>query len=142
MNEYNNNEDDDGPIDEHEKDALAHSLRFSSRVYSKKHNPCHAVGLVVFSSLYTFLYGGGFYGWGPMQLMLEDNGSYNWKCTGDTATTNTTVVSEEDIGDVIAGVCSEQTASLINIQFVGVLAVIGAPLIGYIVDKYQAVSLM
>jgi hypothetical protein len=45
--------------------------------------------------MYTFLFGGGFYGWGPMQLMLEENGSHSSKCSSDS----------DDV-------CPEQTASL------------------------------
>lgn len=115
-----------------------------------RHATNHAIGLVFFASLYTFLYGGGFFGWGPMQLLLEENGSYSWKCHqnnnfhvmtsgGTSATGSSTSSSHTAVAPIV---CYEQQASLLNIQNVGVLAILIAPLLGYILDRYRAVSLM
>lgn len=92
------------------------------------------VGLFIFASLYTFLFGGGFYGWGPMQLLLEENGSYSWKCNYNDY--NNTMTSTDDMA------CSEQTKSLLNINFVATLTILTAPFIGYILDKYHPVMVM
>ena len=65
------------------------------------------------TALYIFLYCGAFFGYGPMQLMLEDNGSFASLC------------SEEEPYP-----CPDQTATLLNVQFVGQLTLISSPLLG------------
>jgi hypothetical protein len=41
------------------------------------------IGLIVFSALYTTLFACAFLGWGPMQLMLEGDGAFAFKCDDD-----------------------------------------------------------
>ena len=50
-------------------------------------------GLVIFASLYTFFVFGAFFGWGPMQLMLEENGNFASLCTPKE--------QEDDVGDFL-----------------------------------------
>jgi hypothetical protein len=92
-------------------------------------------GLLVFSLLYTFLFVGAYFGWGPMQLLLEDNGSFSYKCSGSNQTT--TSVPEENSDDP-QGVCPSQTDSLIKIQLVGQTTQLISPLLGMTIDKYGA----
>jgi len=55
--------------------------------------------LLLFSAMYTFLLGGAAFGWGPMQLMLEESGSYHSLCAN----------ADDD-----AQVCPAQKARLLN----------------------------
>ena len=71
------------------------------------------------TALYIFLYCGAFFGYGPMQLMLEDYGSFSSLCSEDEPYP-----------------CPDQTATLLNVQFVGQLTLISSPLLGASVDKY------
>jgi hypothetical protein len=82
------------------------------------------LGLLVFSVLYTVLFVGAYFGWGPMQLLFEDHGFFSWKCTDE----------EEADGEV----CPEQTAALLNVNMVGQLTQITSPILGYIADHYGA----
>jgi hypothetical protein len=82
------------------------------------------LGLLVFSILYTVLYVGAYFGWGPMQLLFEDHGFFSWKCS-----------DEEDAADEV---CPEQTAALLNVNMVGQLTQIASPILGYIADHYGA----
>lgn len=84
-------------------------------------------GLVTFTSLYTFLVLGAFFGWGPMQLMLEDNGNFASKCTPE----------EQDSGII----CPEQSAALVNVHFFGVVSQILSPILGILADRYGSVRL-
>lgn len=84
-------------------------------------------GLVAFASLYTFLVFGAFLGWGPMQLMLEDNGNFASKCT-----------PEEQESGVI---CPEQSAALVNVNFYALVSQIASPILGILADRYGSIRL-
>lgn len=86
--------------------------------------------LVVFSCAYTMLYVGAFFGWGPMQLMLERNGSMSSRCDSTAQATH----DEE--------VCPKQTAALINVQFIASTTQIVSPLLGQIADHFGAPSVV
>jgi hypothetical protein len=58
-------------------------------------------GLLVFSLLYIPLFAGAFFGFGPMQIMLEESGAFSSLCD----TTNSTTEGE---------VCPAQTAQLLT----------------------------
>lgn len=77
------------------------------------------VALVVLSSPYTAVYVGAFFGWGPMQLLLERSGAFSWKC--DTVQ-----------------VCPAQTTALLNVQLVAQTTQLLSPLLGLFVDHYGA----
>ena len=83
--------------------------------------PKHHVRSALFTAtaLYIFLYCGAFFGYGPMQLMLEDYGSFASLCSEDEPYP-----------------CPDQTATLLNVQFVGQLTLISSPLLGASVDKF------
>lgn len=82
----------------------------------------HRYCLLTFSFLYTFLFSGAFFGWGPMQLLLEENGSFASKCT----------VQEQERGEI----CPSQSAALVRIHFVATISQIVSPLLGEVVDRY------
>jgi hypothetical protein len=86
------------------------------------------VTLVVFASFSIFLFAGSFYGWGPMQLLLEQNGNFGTECS----------VEEMEMVD---GVCPEQTAALLNCRFVSQMTVLTGPLLGYLSDRYGGTTL-
>lgn len=78
--------------------------------------------LLIFAALYTALYVGAFFGWGPMQLLLEENGSFQSKCTDDEQAQKK--------------VCPAQTSALLNVQFYAQVTQIMSPLLGEIIDRY------
>lgn len=83
--------------------------------------------LVVFASLSIFIYAGAFYGWGPMQLLLEQNGNFATKCPEGWNQ------DEQENSNVV---CAEQTAALLTCRFVGQLTVLTGPLLGYVSDRF------
>ncbi|KAG7354636.1 major facilitator superfamily transporter [Nitzschia inconspicua] len=82
--------------------------------------------LVVVASCSIFAFAGSFYGWGPMQLLLEQNGNFGTECITD---------------DEIHTVCTEQTAALLNCRFVSQLTVLTGPLLGYLSDRCGGTTL-
>jgi hypothetical protein len=85
----------------------------------------HRVVLVVLTAINTTFLTGAFFGWGPMQLMLEENGAFASLCQGGQETP-----------------CSDQTARLLNVQLVAQLTMVFSPLAGYIGDKYGLFTLI
>jgi hypothetical protein len=61
------------------------------------------MGLLVFSLLYIPLFAGAFFGFGPMQIMLEESGAYASLCVDDT-----------DDSTPTGEVCPAQTAQLLT----------------------------
>jgi hypothetical protein len=82
--------------------------------------------LIVFASFSIFVYAGAFYGWGPMQLLLEQNGNFATRCPEAN--------KDEQVKENV--VCSEQTAALLTCRFVGQLTVLTGPLWGYLSDRF------
>ena len=78
--------------------------------------------LLFFAFLYTFFFAGAYFGWGPMQLLLEENGSYASKCTAD----------EREQGEI----CPAQSAALVRIHFAGTVSQFISPFLGEVVDRY------
>jgi len=75
------------------------------------------VGTLVTSCLYTTLFAGAYFGWGPFQLLLEQNGNFHSKC------------SSEDV-------CSEQKAALLRIPSISQAIALGlSPVFGWIADR-------
>jgi hypothetical protein len=68
-----------------------HEKKSESNANSRAHK-----WLFIFSALYTFFFAGAVWGWGPMQLILEVNGSYHSLCEDGEA------------------VCPQQTARLLT----------------------------
>jgi hypothetical protein len=86
--------------------------------------------LIFFASCSIFLFAGSFYGWGPMQLLLEDNGNFGAECSNE--------VKNSDINEAV---CPEQTAALLNCRFVSQLTVLTGPLLGYMSDRFGGATL-
>jgi MFS family permease len=78
--------------------------------------------LFLFCSLGTLLYVGAFFGWGPMQLLLERNGAFSWKCTD----------AEQENHEV----CPEQTSALLRVPLIALSSQIASPLLGMFTDTY------
>mmetsp|Transcript_14441 Transcript_14441/g.28889 ORF Transcript_14441/g.28889 Transcript_14441/m.28889 type:complete len:543 (-) Transcript_14441:179-1807(-) len=80
--------------------------------------------LVVFGSLYTFLYVGALFGNGPMQILLEENTHFSSLCSPEQAATRE--------------ICPAQTSALINVQFIAQMTSVFSPLLGTVADRYGA----
>jgi MFS family permease len=89
-----------------------------------------------FSAIYTFLYVGSFFGWGPMQLLLEENGSFSWKCPATSADSVSSSVTSS--GENTSVVCPEQTYALLRINLIATVTQILSPALGQFVDCYGA----
>ena len=37
-------------------------------------------GLLAMATCYTFLFVGAIFGWGPMEVMMEESGAFAWQC--------------------------------------------------------------
>jgi hypothetical protein len=69
------------------------------------------MGLLVFSLLYIPLFAGAFFGFGPMQIMLEESGAYASLCD-DADDTNSTQTNDDNSNQM--QVCPAQTAQLLT----------------------------
>lgn len=107
-------------------------VKAAAATTSRKNNAALAhqrrVGLVVVSAIYTLLFVGAIFGWGPMQLMLEREGVFHDRCV------------DED-GEGVNDVCPAQTSALLKISLVAQLTQFVSPLLGYIIDRYSARTL-
>eukprot|EP00559_Dactyliosolen_fragilissimus_P006294 CAMPEP_0184870804 /NCGR_PEP_ID=MMETSP0580-20130426/38844_1 /TAXON_ID=1118495 /ORGANISM="Dactyliosolen fragilissimus" /LENGTH=124 /DNA_ID=CAMNT_0027373099 /DNA_START=11 /DNA_END=381 /DNA_ORIENTATION=- len=96
------------------------------------------VALYIITAMVTIFYAGAFYGYGPMQLLLERDGAFASKCT-------LTIIDNEEVTDGNNGkanddndneketdiiICDAQTTSLVTVQFVALATQILSPLIG------------
>ena len=84
---------------------LKNSVRLSTQTAQQdstiSHPACQSLDrkkLILLSSVCTFAYAGASFGWGPMQLMLENQGVYRSLCPLDDSET-----------------CPEQAARLLNL---------------------------
>ena len=78
--------------------------------------------LFISGAFSTFIFAGAFYGWGPLQLMLEKAGSFRSKCD----------VEHTDNND---GTCSAQISELLLVRFTSQLTIVASPLLGYLSDQ-------
>jgi hypothetical protein len=123
--------------DEEENDDDDHDQRKATKRGIEEHRRWM---LFTFSAIYTFLYVGSFYGWGPMQLLLEENGSYSWKCDSaftseDSSTTAASTASTSSTNDLV---CPEQTFALLRINLIATVTQVLSPALGQFVDIYGA----
>ncbi|KAL3826467.1 hypothetical protein ACHAXA_011276 [Cyclostephanos tholiformis] len=77
------------------------------------------MALVVIIGIMTVFWTGAFFGWGPMQLLLEEDGAFGGKCN-----------ENEPLP------CPAQTTSLLNVNFYAQLTLILSPVFGIWVDVY------
>eukprot|EP00536_Pseudo-nitzschia_multiseries_P001066 jgi/Psemu1/250191/estExt_Genewise1Plus.C_130092 len=116
----------------------------SRRDEGNKHNQRDNVLLVIFASLSTFLYAGGAYGWGPMQLLLEVNGNFANLCEDydyETITASNST-STTSAGEAPAMICPDQTAAFLNCRFWAMLTFLTGTLWGALSDRYGKTVLM
>lgn len=81
--------------------------------------------LVFFSALYVTLFAGAFFGYGPMQLMLEEHGAFSNQCEPNEETP-----------------CAAQTSCLLQVHFVAQLTLTFSPIAGAIADRFSGKALM
>lgn len=67
--------------------------------------------VLIFSAAYTFLFSGAFRGWAPLQLTLEEGGSFSSLCTHDVNDVN----PYSDAVEVVKESCLEQKIMLIYV---------------------------
>ncbi|KAG7363740.1 hypothetical protein IV203_027101 [Nitzschia inconspicua] len=79
------------------------------------------IGLCVFATLYTFLFVGALFGWGPMQRMLESSGAFGQTC-----------LPEEPKP------CPKQSTTIIQINFVAITTNTLTPFMGQAIDIWGA----
>ena len=84
----------------------------------------HRLGLVIINIVTSFFFVGATLGWGPMQLLLEDNGAFASQCT-----------EEEQKLEVV---CPEQTSMLMSIGLMVPAVRIFSPVLGVLVDHVGA----
>jgi hypothetical protein len=83
------------------------------------------MALVVITAIMTVFWTGAFFGWGPMQLMLEEDGAFEDQC-----------LETEPLP------CPEQTTKLLNVNFYAQLTMIFSPVFGVWVDLYGPFVMM
>mmetsp|Transcript_24579 Transcript_24579/g.49646 ORF Transcript_24579/g.49646 Transcript_24579/m.49646 type:complete len:552 (+) Transcript_24579:75-1730(+) len=120
------NENDSEPISNETRDNKRSKDGVLPESTSTKQNNRLRQVLLGTTCLYIFFYTGAFYGWGPMQLMLEDSGHFSSQCAG----------GEEDLP------CPKQSSILLNVQFVACLMMILSPLMGAAIDKFGTSTVM
>ena len=81
--------------------------------------------LVFFTALYCTFLAGAFFGYGPMQLMLEEHGAFDYQC-----------------GEGEEAPCPAQTSRLLQVHFIAQLTLMFSPIAGVIADRYSATTLM
>jgi hypothetical protein len=81
--------------------------------------------LVVITAIMTLFWTGAFLGWGPMQLLLEEDGAFEDQCL------------EKEPQP-----CPAQTTKLLNVNFFAQLTMIFSPVLGIWVDLYGPFFIM
>ena len=81
--------------------------------------------LLVVTALSTLLLVGATFGWGPMQLLLEQHGVFSTECKTD-----------EEVEQLeTEGVCNPQTDKLIRVGLIAQLSIVTSPALGVLYDK-------
>lgn len=79
------------------------------------------IRLFVFMCFAALAFGGATFGWGPMQIILEENGNYGHLCAGDDSGAGTTS-------------CPEQRSALLLVSTITSFMFVTAPFWGYLID--------
>jgi hypothetical protein len=82
------------------------------------------IGLCIFATLYTVLFVGALFGWGPMQRMLEGSGAFDYLCTENQ--------------DEYPTHCPKKSTTIIQINFVATTTNTLTPFIGQAIDIWGA----
>ena len=91
--------------------------------------------LFALTCVYVFWYAGAFFGYGPMQLMLERRGAFSYLCDDADLPEGAIDTDETPTTTTATTTCPEQSAMLLNVQFVAQLTMIASPLLGAWCDK-------
>lgn len=112
-----------------------------SQTEMKKREIRQRLFLLAFASFSTFFYAGGVYGWGPMQLLLEENGNFASRCNDGvglndvtiniSSTSSSTTTTTEDLL-----VCPDQTEAFLTCKFVSQLTLLSGTTWGFLSDRY------
>eukprot|EP00529_Nitzschia_sp_RCC80_P016876 CAMPEP_0113499098 /NCGR_PEP_ID=MMETSP0014_2-20120614/31555_1 /TAXON_ID=2857 /ORGANISM="Nitzschia sp." /LENGTH=653 /DNA_ID=CAMNT_0000393227 /DNA_START=167 /DNA_END=2128 /DNA_ORIENTATION=- /assembly_acc=CAM_ASM_000159 len=94
-------------------------------------NNTDKIMLIIFGCCSIFFYAGAFYGWGPMQLLLEANGNFQNKCSDEWWE-----IENQNDEDSESSACPEQTSALLTCRFVSQMTVLTSPLWAFLSDKY------
>eukprot|EP00548_Thalassiothrix_antarctica_P002971 CAMPEP_0194144522 /NCGR_PEP_ID=MMETSP0152-20130528/13573_1 /TAXON_ID=1049557 /ORGANISM="Thalassiothrix antarctica, Strain L6-D1" /LENGTH=591 /DNA_ID=CAMNT_0038844419 /DNA_START=100 /DNA_END=1876 /DNA_ORIENTATION=+ len=122
-----NNEDSDDDNNDYDDVSFSKSQSPSPSTMNKLEKQQRTL-LMVFASLSIFLFAGGIYGWGPMQLLLEANGNFASLCNDDSESGNNS--------DTDNAICKDRTAAFLNCRFVSQLTFLSGTLWGILSDKY------
>jgi hypothetical protein len=82
------------------------------------------IALCVCASLYTFVFIGALFGFGPMQRMLEDSGAFSYLCHQE---------GQEEA-------CPAQSQTIVNLGLMGTTLSIATPFVGAGIDQYGAAA--
>jgi len=77
-------------------------------------------GLLAMATCYTFLFVGAIFGWGPMEVMLEDAGAFASQCAPDEPLP-----------------CPKQSETIINIGMLAICTNCLTPFAGFAIDKFS-----
>lgn len=87
--------------------------------------------LLAFMSIAALAFGGATFGWGPMQLILRENGKYGYLCEPDGALSDRAgATALED-----SPTCPEQTSSLLLVSTATSFLFVTAPFWGFLIDR-------
>lgn len=92
---------------------------------TKRRQHRQRMALVGITAIVTIFYTGAFFGWGPMQLLLEEDGAFEDACLEDEPLP-----------------CPAQTSKLLNVQFFAQFALMISPIFGILVDAYGPFCMM
>ena len=81
------------------------------------------IRLFVFMCFAALAFGGATFGWGPMQIILEENGNYGHLCSGDDSDSTAGTTS-----------CPEQRSALLLVSTITSFMFVTAPFWGYLID--------
>lgn len=120
------------PLEEEEVDPLPRSRGDASPHVTRCASPQQPAqqrrirrALLVVTALSTFLLVGATFGWGPMQLLLEQHGVFATECRTD-----------EEVEQLeTQGVCNPQTDKLIRVGLIAQLSIVTSPALGVLYDK-------
>ena len=130
---FNNEQQSSSAVSDDEKDTTTTSSS-STTLFSSRH------ALAVFASLYTFVFVGAPFGWGPMQRLLESSGAFSYLCDDSPPTEEGSGSSSDGDGDddEASYSCPQQSQTIINIGFMAICLSIVTPIIGHAIDDFGA----
>ena len=99
-------------------------------------------GLLLFTALYILVFSGAPYGWGPMQIMLRDDGAFQHLCQENGKRNGTNAASFSKAEEKSDLFCTEQISSILNIPFYSFFTSTLLPVFGYVADIWGSIAVM